>query len=267
LVRVFLECLAGYMSILPTGCEVGYNEVSGKGQLFWRWPIKFDSPTKPANLYLVASLVFRIRAAAGDKWVPLSVLFEHKAPMVADRELSVFGPRPRFDADKTSSTLDVATLNRPMPTANEEMFAIYKHHAALLLREASLERDLATQVRNAISERLTRETPTLEVVSNDIGISARAMQRGLDRVGLSFERMLDDMRFAIAERLLRETDRPVIQVTYEVGYSSQSTFTRAVRRWLDASPRANRQRFRDFEREQLNGKRAHGTGVHVSNGD
>ncbi len=33
------------MSILATGCEVGYNEVSGKGQLFWRWPIKFDSPT------------------------------------------------------------------------------------------------------------------------------------------------------------------------------------------------------------------------------
>jgi AraC-like DNA-binding protein len=107
-----------------------------------------------------------------------------------------------------------------MPTANDEMFAIYKQHAALLLREASLERDLATQVRHAISE-----------------------------------------------RLLRETDRPLIQVAYEVGYGSQSTFTRAMRRWLDASPRAYRQRFRDFEREQLNGKRAHGTGVHVSNGD
>ena len=93
------------------------------------------------------------------------------------------------------------------------------------------------------------------------------MQRGLDRVGLSFERMLDDTRFTFAERLLRETDRPLIQVAYEVGYGSQSTFTRAMRRWLDASPRAYRQRFRDFEREQLNGKRAHGTGVHVSNGD
>ncbi len=154
-----------------------------------------------------------------------------------------------------------------MPTANDEMFAIYKHHAALLLREASLERGLATQVRNAISERLTRETPTLEVVSNDIGMSARAMQRGLDRVGLSFERMLDDTRFTFAERLVRETDRPLIQVAYEVGYGSQSTFTRAMRRWFDASPRAYRQRFPDFEREQLNGKRAHGTGVHVSNGD
>ena len=74
--------------------------MSGKGQLFWRWPIEFDSPTKPASLYLVASPVFRIRAAAGDKRVPLSVLFEHKAPMIADRELSVFGPQVSFDADK-----------------------------------------------------------------------------------------------------------------------------------------------------------------------
>jgi hypothetical protein len=59
------------MPILATGCEVRYNEVSGKVQLFWSWPIEFDSPTKPVNLYIVASLVFRIRAAAGDKWVPL----------------------------------------------------------------------------------------------------------------------------------------------------------------------------------------------------
>ncbi|MGW8206993.1 MAG: AraC family transcriptional regulator ligand-binding domain-containing protein [Hyphomicrobiaceae bacterium] len=95
---------------MATGCEVGYNELSDKGQLFWRWPIEFDSPTKPVNLYLVAGLVFRIRAAAGDQWVPLSVLFENKAPIVADRELSVFGPQVRFDADKTSITLDLATL-------------------------------------------------------------------------------------------------------------------------------------------------------------
>ncbi len=265
-VRAFLECLAGYMPILATGCEVGYTEVHGKGHLFWRSPIDFDMPTKPFNLYIVASLVYRIRVAAGENWVPLAVTFEHKAPDTAARELAVFGPRVTYDADQTSITLDGVTLSKPMPSANEELFAIHKHHAALLLREVMGEQDLETRVREAIGSRLTRETPTLDAVAHDLGMSSRAMQRQLERIGLSYERMLDDTRCAIAERLLRETDRPLIQVAHEVGYGSQSTFTRAVRRWLDASPRAYRQRFRNVGPGPHTRPRA-APGVPMSNGD
>lgn len=243
-VRAFLECIAGYMPILATGCDVGFTEAGGTGQLFWRSPVDFDAPTKPFNLYIMASVVYRTRIAAGSNWMPLAVSFEHKAPEVTARELSVFGSRVTFNADVTSITFDAATLNKPMPTANEELFAIHKHHAALMLREVMVEQDLDTRVRNAIAVRLTRQTPTLDLIAKDLGMSPRALQRRLERIGLAYERMLDDTRFAIAERLLRETDRPLIQVAHEVGYGSQSTFTRAVRRWLDASPRAYRQRFR-----------------------
>lgn len=246
-VRAFMECLAGYMPILVTGCDVGFEESGGTGRLFWHTPIDLDVPTKPLGLYLAASIVYRIRVAAGESWVPLAVSFEHNAPKVTPRELSVFGSRIAFDDGETSMTVDTATLSKPLPTANDELFAIFKHHAALLMREVSAEQDLPTQVRNAIGLRLMLETPTLEMIAQDVRIPPRALQRRLDRIGMSFEKVLDETRCMIAERLLRETDRPIIQVAYEVGYGSQSTFTRAVRRWLDESPRAYRQRFRGFQ--------------------
>ncbi|MGD9667877.1 MAG: AraC family transcriptional regulator ligand-binding domain-containing protein [Hyphomicrobiaceae bacterium] len=243
-VRAFMECLAGYMPVLLTAFEVGYEESGGTGRLFLRTPIDFNVPIKPFSLYVVACLVFRIRLAAGKSWVPLAVSLEYNAPEANVRELAVFGSRVTFDADVTSLTVDAATLGKAMPTANEEMFAIFKHHAALLMREVSAQQDLPTLVRTAIGQRLMRDTPTLEMIAHDVGLPPRGLQRRLERIGVSFEKVLDDTRCTIAERLLRETDRPLIQVAHEVGYGSQSTFTRAVRRWLDESPRAYRQRFR-----------------------
>lgn len=243
-VRSFLECLAGYMPILLTGFEVGYEESSGRGRIFWHTPIDLDVSSKPFGLYVVACIIFRIRLAAGENWVPLSVSFEHNTPNVISRELAIFGRRVSFDADATSLTIDAATLAKSMPKANEELFAIHKHHASLLMREVSVEPDLPTLVRKAIGIRLMRDAPSLEAIAQDLGLPPRALQRRLERIGVSYEKVLDETRCTIAERLLRETDRPLIQVAHEVGYGSQSTFTRAVRRWLDESPRAYRQRFR-----------------------
>lgn len=243
-IRAFLECLAGYMPVLLTEFEVGYEESGGTGRLFWTAPIDFDVPIKPFSLFIVASLVYRIRLAAGESWVPLAVSLEHNATDVSEREFSVFGSRVTFDADVTSLTVDAATLGKSMPTANEEMFAIFRHHASLLMSEVKARHDLPTLVRKAIGLRLVRDTPTLQAIAHDLGLPPRVLQRRLERIGVSFEKVLDETRCTLAERLLRETDRPLIQVAHEVGYGSQSTFTRAVRRWLDASPRAYRQRFR-----------------------
>ena len=243
-VRSFLECLAGYVSILVTGVEAGFDEKNGTGKMLWRAPADLDATIKPLWLYIAASLVYRVRSAGGSGWVPLSVEFEHKAPAATPAEFAVFGPRISFNADRTCVTIDKATLDRPMPSANEELFSIYKHHASLLMRDASAEQDLETRVRQAIIVRLNDDTATLEWIAHDLNVSPRAMQRRLERLGLSFEKLLDTTRCSIAGRLLRETDRPLIQVAHDVGYGSQSTFTRAVRRWFHVSPRAYRQRYR-----------------------
>lgn len=244
-VRAFLECIAGYAPILITNMEVGFSDNGRTGRLCWRSLAGFDAPLQPLSLFFAASIVHRVRAAAGPTWVPLAVSFEHKALDIAPSQLALFGARISHDADCTSITFDPATLSRQIPTANAHLFAIYRHHANLLLRETEAElADWTALVKRAISERLSSQAASLDAVAADLGISPRNLQRRLDQTGISFEKVLDDLRRATAERLLRETDRPLMQVALDTGYSSQSTFTRAVRRWLQASPRAYRQQFR-----------------------
>lgn len=246
-VRAFVECLAGYAPLLVTNVEAGYAESAGIGRLYWRapgGPEGFEISLKPVNLFLAASIIHRVRVAAGADWVPRAVTFEHKAPAANQGELALFGRDVTFNRDCSSITFDAVTLAKPLPTANAHLFAIFKHHATLLLRDVNSDRDWTDLVRRSIGDRLKWDAASLDGVAKDLGISPRNLQRRLEQTGSSFEKVLDDMRRATAERLLRETDLPLMQIAFDVGYGSQSTFTRAVRRWLDASPRAYRQRFR-----------------------
>lgn len=246
-VRAFVDCLAGYAPLLVTNVEAGYAESAGIGRLYWRapgGPEGFEISLKPVNLFLAASIIHRVRVAAGADWVPRAVTFEHKAPAANQGELALFGRDVTFNRDCSSITFDAVTLAKPLPTANAHLFAIFKHHATLLLRDVNSDRDWTDLVRRSIGDRLKWDAASLDGVAKDLGISPRNLQRRLEQTGSSFEKVLDDMRRATAERLLRETDLPLMQIAFDVGYGSQSTFTRAVRRWLDASPRAYRQRFR-----------------------
>jgi AraC-like DNA-binding protein len=72
------------------------------------------------------------------------------------------------------------------------------------------------------------------------GMSARSLQRMLTLEGTSFRQLSDELR---RERALQAllTNRDVISATAaEVGYTAQSSLSRAVRRWTGSSPKSVR---------------------------
>jgi AraC-like DNA-binding protein len=64
----------------------------------------------------------------------------------------------------------------------------------------------------------------------------RVVQRGLAESGTSFEEILDDIRRTMAWQL-SATGMQASQIATTLGYSEQSSYTRACRRWYGQSPR------------------------------
>lgn len=244
-VRAFLQVLAGYAPIFVSGVAAGYREHGGCGEIYWISPAGLDVAMKPGNLFCATAIIRRIRAAAGPSWLPLRVEFEHRAPDVLPEELAIFGSRLRFDQPATRIAVDSNALAMPMPTANPELFEVLLHHAQLVMRSAPPERGgLVENVRSTVALRLHEQDCSLDAVARELRTSARALQRKLDAAGTSFDRIVDETRRAVADRLLRDTDRPLSHVAFDLGYNSQSAFTRAARRWFACSPRAYRQNAR-----------------------
>jgi AraC-like DNA-binding protein len=67
-------------------------------------------------------------------------------------------------------------------------------------------------------------------------MSARTLRRRLQEQGLTFDRLLEQIRLARAVSLLANPKMPVQRITEEAGYSDVRSFRRAFRRWTGQSP-------------------------------
>ncbi|HVW67934.1 MAG TPA: AraC family transcriptional regulator, partial [Steroidobacteraceae bacterium] len=53
---------------------------------------------------------------------------------------------------------------------------------------------------------------------------------------LKFSELVDKARYGMATRLLATSDRSLAEITYLLGYSEESAFIRAFRRWMNCTP-------------------------------
>jgi AraC-like DNA-binding protein len=73
-------------------------------------------------------------------------------------------------------------------------------------------------------------------------MSGRTLQRRLSARGYSFQALVDESRRELAERLLKETGYPLAEIAFLIGFSEQSAFNRAFKRWAGQTPRSYRLR-------------------------
>jgi AraC-like DNA-binding protein len=100
--------------------------------------------------------------------------------------------------------------------------------------------DLARRVRRVVADTLSAGVPNLSAVASEMGLGPRTLQRRLSESGHSFQGIVDLARKELALRLLRETDRCLAEIAYLTGFSEQSGFNRAFKRWAGQTPRSYR---------------------------
>ncbi|MEP4052993.1 MAG: helix-turn-helix transcriptional regulator [Litorimonas sp.] len=107
-------------------------------------------------------------------------------------------------------------------------------------RHASQHDSLVNRVRHEVSKVLGDGLPTLSTIASKLGIGPRTLQRRLSATGHSFQGIVDIARKSVAQQLLRETQYSLAEIALLTGFSEQSGFTRAFRRWAGQTPRSYR---------------------------
>jgi AraC-like DNA-binding protein len=73
-------------------------------------------------------------------------------------------------------------------------------------------------------------------LARGLGMSVRTLARRLAEQGLTPARLVEELRQQLANRYLAERTFPLGRITYLLGYSDLSAFTRAFRRWTGRTP-------------------------------
>ncbi|ROL81350.1 AraC family transcriptional regulator [Pseudomonas protegens] len=88
-----------------------------------------------------------------------------------------------------------------------------------------------------LSERIAdQDQSKLGVISRNMGLSSRTLQRRLKSCGIDFEDLRDETRRSEALQLIASGRYTATEIAYMVGYSDQAHFTRAFKRWTGSSP-------------------------------
>ena len=84
---------------------------------------------------------------------------------------------------------------------------------------------------------------TLDWLADEVGISSRAISQGIkERYGKSFKEHLNDIRIEEVKRLLTQSDSPVSDIAYAVGYNNISHFNRVFKNVVGESPNSFRKK-------------------------
>jgi len=170
------------------------------------------------------------------------IFFRHAAPTTKAAHEEHFGCPVHFDSQWDALLISKELMLTPNQLADPAIVKFFDTHLDGELAELGDEISFERRVRNQISRALSQGIPTLSEIATQFGMSGRTLQRHLSDRGHSFQAVVDASRRELAERLLRETSYPLAEIAFLTGFSEQSAFNRAFRRWAGQTPRSFRLR-------------------------
>jgi AraC-like DNA-binding protein len=96
---------------------------------------------------------------------------------------------------------------------------------------------VASQVRQLLVALLPSGKTDQQLVSKRLNRSASSLQRQLAEEGHTYREVLDSTRRSLAEDYLADGGHSQAQIAYMLGFSDQSNFSRAFKRWTNMSPK------------------------------
>jgi AraC-like DNA-binding protein len=184
---------------------------------------------------LVAAHLRMCRSLIGHDYSPLRIEFRRARPARIEDFQSLLRAPLHFGAARTRLVFDCDAIERPLDGGNPELAR--QHDAIALEYLAQIEHDnIQWRVRDVVTQRLSKGEPSQEDVAELLNMSARTLQRKLGDCGITYREILDETRRVLALAYLSAPRHTVSEVTYLLGFSAGSSFTRAFRRWTGQSP-------------------------------
>jgi len=195
---------------------------------------------RPAVDARLAALLSACREMVNGPVTPLLVQLSYRQPADVKEYERFFGAPLEFGSLASSFLLRSEDLARRVAVADETLVGYLETLADQKLASIGTERSLRERVRRALWSELSERTPTLEGVARSLGVSARTLQRQLRQEGVTFAKLLAELRRELAPSLLRDGQHGVSEVAFLLGYEDPSAFRRAFQRWFGRSPRSFR---------------------------
>ena len=158
------------------------------------------------------------------------------APMLIERPCGEFlGQRPTF-TDTVSLAFLAEDADLPLVTRSASLWQALEPKFLEQLEDRSGTATMSGRIKKALVEALPGGTTSIEDMAKRLHVSKRSLQRRLSEEGTSFQQLLNETRFKMSERYLRDSSLSIPEISFLLGFRDTSSFFRAFHGWTGSTP-------------------------------
>nr|WP_319513279.1 AraC family transcriptional regulator [uncultured Cohaesibacter sp.] len=188
----------------------------------------------------LASGVSLSRQVTSDAFAPLAVYFKHPAPKTITYHEAYFRCPVHFGAEMDALLMSSESLAVPNILGDEGITRFLVSHLDEELSKIDDTPPLGARTKSEIARALSDGLPKMADIARRLGLSARSFHRRLAEQGVSFQALTEETRRDIAIGMLQEEHYALSEIAFLTGYSEQSAFNRAFKRWTGHTPTSYR---------------------------
>lgn len=198
------------------------------------WPGQFQQHSD----HVVGSAVRLIRSYLGESWYPPWVDLDYERDQHSHTLEDILAVPLRFGSGTTGVAVAIEDLQQP---------SLHRITRNLTIGDIAVEATFATTAEpfrtifNVANYRLLEGQVDIGGAAELCGVGVQTLQRRLRLAGLTYRDVLAQARCQRAKALLLETQLPVAEIAYSLGYEDHANFTHAFTKWTGQSPSRVRQ--------------------------
>jgi AraC-like DNA-binding protein len=190
----------------------------------------------------IASFLTLARRWTATPVTALTARFVHPAPLDTSEHARLFACPVSFGQPQNQLVLRASSLDAPFPSSDEPLREYFDRQAQAVARDLGVESDWLGKLRVELLRALPGGPPPLLQAARYVSMSGRTLQRRLAAEGLSYERLLDQLRRRAAIDAIGVAGTSIEEAGFMAGYVDLKAFRRAFRRWTGTTPQAYRRR-------------------------
>ena len=247
--RDVIDYTSDFLFLHGPGLSISLNEQSplfeGTAEVIFEIRINGYAPQRQTIDNCLGTTHRILKWLAAENYELKAVSLPHM-PLVSTSEYQrFFGAPILINQDRAALHLNKHTLDSQPHSTNPALREIAEDYIHRYFRNPS--EQVSNSVRKALRLHLSTPRANKIHIAKMLALHPRTLQRKLVQEGSSFDAIKDDIRKELTLQYLWETDISMSQLTDILGFSEQSAFSRASKRWFGLSPKQLRQQRGKFE--------------------
>jgi AraC-like DNA-binding protein len=188
----------------------------------------------------MATLVKFCRIIGGRSFNPARVCFRQHEPSDPGIYFEQFRCPVEFSSPDTMLVLRMEDVDKRLTGSNDQLAELNEHIVVKYLAH-SARHDIVNRAKAAIIDGLAEGGVSEISIAQAMHMTPRNLHRKLQKENTSFKLLLTGVRKELAHQYIQDRSKTLTEISYLLGFSEASSFSRAYKGWTGKAPSEARQ--------------------------